>query len=100
MQANANANANDKANDDARQVSVVDSVFCVQCEPEVAAFMPHPECESDGNDFWFYLLCDKKYVNANKSEYKMVIKNMTRCFNKFQQGACLLCQHRQQQQQQ
>jgi len=71
----------------------------LQCGPEVAAFMPHPECESNGNDFWFYLLCDKKYVNANKREYKMVIKSMTRCFTKFQQGACPLCwQHWQQQQ--
>lgn len=47
----------------------------------------------------FALLCDKKYVNANKREYKMVIKSMTRCFTKFQQGACPLCwQHWQQQQ--
>lgn len=37
----------------------------------------------DGNGIRFYLLSDKEYVNANKKEYKIVIKSMTRCFTKI-----------------
>lgn len=87
------------ANDDVNRVE-----FQVESKPEFCpypnkreisiAFWPQPWVISvehkkccDGNHFWFYLLYDKKYVNANKREYKIVIKKVWRDVSqKFHQG--------------